>query len=46
MEILGERVAPLPIREAKLGFIRNMCQYMLSEEFLKDGFDYPPYDMR
>ena len=46
LEILGERVAPLPIREAKLGFIRNMCQYMLSEEFLKDGFDYPPYDMR
>ena len=40
LEILGERVAPLPIREAKLGFIYKMCEYMLSDAFLTDGFDY------
>ena len=46
LEILGECVAPLPIREAKLAFIRKMCDYMLSEDFLLDPFVYPPYDMR
>lgn len=46
LEILGERVSPLPIRDAKLAFIRSMCYYMLSEEFLADGYDYPPYELR
>lgn len=46
LEILGECVAPLPIRDAKLDFIRTMCYYMLSNEFLSDGYIYPPYDMR
>lgn len=46
LEILGERIAPLPIREAKLTFIRSMCDYMLSDEFLTDSYDYPPYEMR
>lgn len=46
LEILGERVSPLKIREAKLPFIRAMCDYMLSEEFLGEGYVYPPYDMR
>lgn len=33
LEILGERNAPLPIRRAKLDYIRKMCDYMLSDEF-------------
>lgn len=46
LEILGERIAPLPIREAKLAFIRTMCDYMLSAEFLTDPYVYLPYDLR
>lgn len=34
LEILGERNAPLPIKRAKLAFIREMCDYLTSEEFL------------
>lgn len=34
LEILGERNAPMVIKEAKLSFIRSMCDYMLSDEFL------------
>lgn len=41
LEILGERNAPLAVKEAKLTFIRAMCDYMLSEEFLRmDAEDY------
>lgn len=46
LEILGECVAPLPIRDAKLAFIRTMCEYMFSDAFLSDGYVYPPYKMR
>lgn len=35
LEILGERYAPMPIKRAKLQFIRAMCDCMLSDEFLK-----------
>ena len=35
LEILGENKAPLPIRDAKLRFIKEMTDYMTSEEFLK-----------
>lgn len=34
LEILGERNAPMAVKEAKLTFIRSMCAYLLSEEFL------------
>ncbi len=34
LEILGERNAPMQIKEAKLSFIRLMCDYMVSDEFL------------
>lgn len=34
LEILGERNAPVAIKEAKLRFIHSMCEYMLSDEFL------------
>ena len=34
LEILGECRAPMPILEAKLPYIRAMCEYMLSDEFL------------
>ena len=34
LEILGERNAPMAIKEAKLSYIKTMCNYMLSEEFL------------
>jgi sugar phosphate isomerase/epimerase len=34
LEILGERNAPMPIKRAKLEFIRVMCTHMLSDEFL------------
>ena len=34
LEILGENNAPLPIREAKLKYIKFMTDYMTSEEFL------------
>lgn len=34
LEILGERNAPMPIKLAKLAFIRTMCDYMLSDEFV------------
>ena len=33
LEILGERNAPMAVKEAKLSFIRTMSDYMLSEEF-------------
>lgn len=36
LEILGEREAPRPIKRAKLDFIRKMCDYMLSDEFLAE----------
>ena len=34
LEILGEREAPMPIRWAKLEFIKKMTDYMLTPEFL------------
>lgn len=34
LEIHGESYAPMAITEAKLLFIRTMCDYMLGEEFL------------
>lgn len=34
LEIIGESFAPLPIKRAKLAFIRTMSAYMLSEEFI------------
>lgn len=34
LELLGERNGPLPIKRAKLAFIRTMCEHMLSDEFL------------
>lgn len=34
LEILGECRAPMPILVAKLAYIRSMCDYMLSDEFL------------
>ena len=34
LEILGECNAPMAIKEAKLSFIRTMCDYMLTDEFL------------
>ncbi|MBE6928987.1 MAG: sugar phosphate isomerase/epimerase [Ruminococcaceae bacterium] len=46
LEILGERIAPLPIRDAKLSFALAMCGYMLSEDFLTDPYVYPSYDVR
>ena len=48
LEIIGERYAPLPIKLEKLDFIRKMCQYMMSEEFLSlDPNSYlPPLEKR
>ena len=34
LEILGERNAPMPIKRAKLAFIRTMCDNMLSDELI------------
>lgn len=34
LEILGENKCPLPIRYAKLRFIKEMTDYMLTDEFL------------
>ena len=34
LEIIGERNAPMPIKRAKLAFIRTMCDYMLSDAFI------------
>ena len=34
LEILGENKAPLPIRDAKLDFIKKMLDYMTTDEFL------------
>ncbi len=34
LEILGECKGPMAIKEAKLSYIRTMCDYMLSDEFL------------
>lgn len=34
LELLGERNGPLPIKRAKLDFIRRMCDYMLSHAFI------------
>ena len=34
LEILGERNAPMPIKRAKLEFIRTMCDNMLSDDFI------------
>ncbi len=41
LEILGENRAPMAIRRAKLDFIRTMCSYMLSDEFLTLDETYP-----
>ncbi len=35
LEILGENKCPLPIRHAKLRFIKEMTDYMTGEDFLK-----------
>lgn len=41
LEILGERNAPEVVKEAKLTFIRALCEYMQSEDFLAlDSEDY------
>ena len=34
LEILGENKAPLPVRDAKLHFIKEMTDYMMSDAFL------------
>ena len=34
LEIIGERNAPMPVKQAKLAFIRTMCDYMLSDAFV------------
>lgn len=34
LEILGERNAPMPIKRAKLDYIRFICDYMLSNTFI------------
>lgn len=34
LELLGECNGPLPIKRAKLAFIRTMCDHLLSDEFL------------
>jgi sugar phosphate isomerase/epimerase len=36
LEVLGENKCPLPIRHAKLRFIKEMTDHMLSDEFLAD----------
>lgn len=48
LEIIGERYAPLAIKLEKLKFIRSMCEYMMSEEFLAlDTASYlPPMERR
>lgn len=48
LEIIGERYAPLAIKLAKLDFIRKMCDYMMSDEFLAlDTNSYlPPMEKR
>lgn len=48
LEIIGERYAPLAIKLAKLDFIRKMCDYMMSDEFLElDTNSYlPPMEKR
>ena len=35
LEILGENKAPLPIRDAKLDYIKKMLDYMCTDEFLR-----------
>ena len=34
LELPGERFAPIPIRDAKLKYIRFLAEYLLSDEFL------------
>ena len=34
LEILGECNAPIPIKRAKLDFIRTMCAHMLNDDFI------------
>ncbi len=48
LEIIGERYAPLAIKLQKLGFIRTMCEYMMSDDFLslKTGTYLPPIEKR
>ena len=48
LEIIGERYAPLAIKLEKLKFIRTMCEYMMSDEFLAlDTASYlPPMERR
>lgn len=41
LEIQGENRAPMVIRRAKLDYIRTMCAYMLSDEFLALDETYP-----
>ena len=35
LEILGENKCPIPIRNAKLRFVKEMTDYMMTEEFLR-----------
>lgn len=35
LEILGEREAPLPVKWAKLDYIKTLTDYMLSDEFIE-----------
>ena len=35
LECLGERRPPMPIKLAKLAFMRQMCEYMQTDEFLR-----------
>ena len=48
LEIIGERYAPMAIKLQKLAFIRAMCQYMMSDEFLALDTDsyLPPMERR
>lgn len=34
LELLGERNAPMPVKEAKLAFLRTLCDYMLDDKFI------------
>ena len=48
LEIIGERYAPLAIKLQKLDYIRTMCEYMMSDEFLSIPSDsyQPPMEKR
>ena len=36
LECLGEQMAPLPIRRAKLDYMQKMCDYMFTDEFIEN----------